>query len=311
LQSASIVITARSEGSNLRRTVDSILANTPAPDFDVLLIDDGSTDNGFRFLDEKRYREDQRLRRYRFDQPVGLIRARHEGVRRTRGDMIAFLDAHVAVPPNWLATLMQTMERWGEQNIITPDISVLDEKHWLPTPPLGQVMTVNDSLEMVWSQPPYLTDLVPVVVGCAWLISRRLYYQIGGFDLGLRRWGCENIDICLKAYAAGGACYLERSVVVGHLFRGEFPYAIDGADVTYNKLRTAYIHFSDETFRRVLERLRAQPGFSDARARFQEDLSELNQHRRRQRAAARRDPEWFVRTFWRPPCVSADAKVGA
>lgn len=305
METVTIIITAHNEGDNVRRTVESILANTHSTEFEIVLIDDGSTDDSFRFLEGGAHCTDTRVRRFRFERSVGLIRARHEGVRRAGGDCIVFLDAHTAVLPGWLTRLTEALERWGPHAVITPDISVLNEATWSPGGSSGGIVAINETLDIFWRDPIYPTGLVPTVVGCCWILPRRFYYQVGGFDLGLRRWGCENIDLTLKAYAAGGACYLEPSVLVGHLFRGEFPYPVRNSDMTYNKLRTGYVHFSDGSFRRLLDHLRNEPGFPEAVADFRADLSELDHLRRMQRLANRRHPDWFVRMFL--PALSDEA----
>jgi glycosyltransferase involved in cell wall biosynthesis len=301
----SIVITAHNEGDNLRRTVDSILASTGWPTYEIILLDDGSSDDSFAFLGDEPYCSDARLQRYRFERSVGLIRARHEGIRWARGDYITILDAHIAVVPGWLTTLAEALGRWGPYSLITPDISMLDNEIWSPTPPMGQIVAVNENLDMVWRAPLFPTGLVPIVLGACWIMARQFYFQVGGFDLGLRRWGLENVDLGLKVYAAGGVCYCEPGVLVGHLFRGEFPYAMSYQNLTYNKLRVGYVHFSDGIFRRLLDRLAGEPGFAEAMADFQVELSELDRLRQRQQASNRRDPDWFVRLFlpgliWEP-----------
>src|SRR5207253_3059201 len=143
---------------------------------------------------------------------------------------------------------------------------------------------------------PY-SETVPTVLGCCLLVPRRFYFQIGGFDLGIRRWGSEFTDLILKVYAAGGTCRHEPRALVGTLFRSSFPYAMNYRDVTYNKLRTGYVHFSDASFRRLLGRLAPEPGFAEALALFRAELAELEHLRRAQQAANRRDPDWWVRTF--------------
>lgn len=296
-KTVSIVITAHNEGDNVRRTVESILANTDSPEFEIILVDDGSSDGGFAFLAEHPYGSDGRLRCHRLEPAFGYNRARHEGIRLARNDCVVILDAHIAVRPGWLATLVKALERWGPYAVITPDISRLNEDSWSPNPSSRQIVTIDEKLDMVWQPPLYPTGIVPIVLGCCTLMLRRFYYQLGGFDLGLRRWGCDNVDLALKVYAAGGACYCEPSVAVGHLFRRAFPYAMNYRALTYNKLRTGYIHFSDESFRRLLHHLRDEPAFAEAMADFRADASELDHLRRAQREANRRDPDWYVRMF--------------
>ncbi len=293
----SIVVAAHNEGDNVRRTVESIVGNTDTPQFEILLVDDGSTDDSFAFLSRVPHAGDRRLRCYRFGESVGCIRARHQGSRLAQYDHIVFLDAHVSVPQGWLAALERTLLRWGPHIAITPDVSTLNEETWSANPSTGQVLTIDEDLGFVWQNLCYPTRLMATAGGCCVFMTKQLYRQCGGFDLGLRRWGCEFIDLIMKVYAIGGACYLEPSVLVGHLFRSGFPYPMHYRDVTYNKLRIGYIHLSDIAFRNLLERLTQQHGFTEAMVAFRADLQEIEHLRRAQRAANRRDEDWFVRMF--------------
>jgi hypothetical protein len=205
----------------------------------------------------------------------------------------------MALPPGWLAPLVRSLRQWGPTAAVTPAIVPLDEASWTPRGPTGQVVTIDDRFDFVWvrEETIYPTGLVGTVLGCCVAMGREWYHQVGGFDLGLHRWGCEFVDLIMKVYATGGACYHEPSSCVGHLFRTAFPYAMSCRDVTYNKLRTGYVHLSDRRFRRLLDRLADEPGFAEAMAEFHNDLSEIDQLRQARHASNQRDAEWFVRMF--------------
>ena len=113
----------------------------------------------------------------------------------------------------------------------------------------------------------------------------------------MRRGGSASIDLLRKVYNAGGACWLEPAAVVGHLFRQRFPYEMHFRDVAYNKLRTAFVHFSEPVFRRFWERTAGDPGQAEARQKFAEHQEELERRRAIRLACSRRRPDWFVERF--------------
>ena len=293
----SIVIAARQEAENVRRTVDSILPTIDDSDVEIVLVDDGSTDDSFAFLSEEPYDSDRRLRRFRFQVPVGCIRARHKGASLARGDYLVFFDAHMALPAGWLGGLIGAVETWGPDSVVTPDVAPLDPDTWTPTQANGMVLNLDDELDFRWTKPPYSTGLLPTVGGCCAAMRRDLYVRTGGFDLGLRGWGCEFVELILKVYEAGGACYREPSVVVGHRFRQTSPYPRTWRDLLYNRLRTGYVHLPVYAFCRLLQRLSTRPAFSEAFAEFQESLIDLEHLRSERRASSVRDSSWFVRLF--------------
>jgi RNA polymerase subunit RPABC4/transcription elongation factor Spt4 len=203
----------------------------------------------------------------------------------------------MALPLGWLENLSMSLERWGPLTAITPDVSTMDKKHWTYGSSSGCVLSFDEKLDFFWTPPAYPSGITPIVGGCCVMISRDFYCQIGGFDLGLRRWGCEFIDLSLKVYSGGGCCVFEPSVVVGHLFREHIPFPLTCLEVTYNKLRTAYIHLDDATFIYVLHKLEQEPDFDMAWDDFLSELTYINTRRCQQMENSIRPRDWFARMF--------------
>lgn len=82
-----VVVPTYNRGPILRETIDSVLAQD-FTDFELLVIDDGSTDDTARTV---RSIPDPRLEYIRQDN-AGPSAARNLGIRRARGDLVAFLD---------------------------------------------------------------------------------------------------------------------------------------------------------------------------------------------------------------------------
>ena len=95
---ATIVIPVFNGETTLRESIDSALAQTYS-DFEVLVVDDGSTDGS---ADIVRSYDDPRLRMVQ--QPnAGLNSARNTGIRESKGDYIGLLDADDLWEPTKLA----------------------------------------------------------------------------------------------------------------------------------------------------------------------------------------------------------------
>lgn len=283
----SVILAAHNEGEHLRRTLDSLEEGCRGCTWEAVLVDDGSDDGSLDGLPGA----------FRFPERVGCVRARHQGVRLARGEYVVFLDAHVAVEAGFLEGLLLAARRRGPLAAVAPAVGPLDPEGWRPLDPYPTVLAMDETWSMAWIPVPYPTGLIPTVGGMCFLLPRHLYLQAGGFDLGLRLWGSEFLDLTLKIYAAGGAVFHEPSVRIGHLFRRTFPYAMDFADITYNKLRSAFVHLSPGSFARLLPRLAREPGYPAAMEILARERSELEHLRRFRRDANRRHPDWFVRTF--------------
>lgn len=103
----SVIVPVFNAEKYLRRCVDSILAQT-FTDFELLLIDDGSSDNSGAICDEYASR-DPRVRV--FHKPNGGVSsARNLGLDNARGEWISFVDSDDTVVPDYCRTLMRECE---------------------------------------------------------------------------------------------------------------------------------------------------------------------------------------------------------
>lgn len=87
----SVVIPTYNREHLLSRSLDSVLAQT-FTDFEVLVVDDGSTDGTAVLMAEYEAR-DGRIRYLSQPRNAGVSAARNRGLREARGDFIAFLDS--------------------------------------------------------------------------------------------------------------------------------------------------------------------------------------------------------------------------
>jgi glycosyltransferase involved in cell wall biosynthesis len=128
----SVVIATYNYGRYLGRAIDSVLAQTMG-DFELLVVDDGSTDDTPSVID--RYRFDPRLNYIRREH-IGAPFVKNLGVRCARGEFVAFLDADDV----WLPTKLERQLRLFEGR---PDVGVVysrmqfinEEGGMLPTAP--------------------------------------------------------------------------------------------------------------------------------------------------------------------------------
>lgn len=91
----------------LQRCIDSILAQTYR-DFELLLIDDGSTDSSGAICDE--YAEKDSRVRIVHKPNGGVSSARNLGLDKARGEWIAFCDADDYVSPHYLKNLYEAAD---------------------------------------------------------------------------------------------------------------------------------------------------------------------------------------------------------
>jgi hypothetical protein len=106
----SIVIPLYNKAPYVRRTLDSISGQTFS-DFEVIVVDDGSTDDGAAIV---RDYSDQRLRLIS-QANAGPGPARNTGAAQARGELIAFLDADDEWLPSYLEESVTLLEGFGPE----------------------------------------------------------------------------------------------------------------------------------------------------------------------------------------------------
>jgi glycosyltransferase involved in cell wall biosynthesis len=94
----SVVITCFNYGRYLKKCLDSVLAQSVG-DFEVVVIDDGSTDDTAEVI--RPFRKDSRIR-FHYQANQGQTIAKNTGIQLSQGELIAFLDADDYWEPNKL-----------------------------------------------------------------------------------------------------------------------------------------------------------------------------------------------------------------
>jgi len=112
----SVVIPMRNEEKHIARCIDSVLAQDYPPDrFEVIVVD-GDSDDGSRAILAS---YGQRLRVLR--NPARIVpTAMNIGIRAARGEIIARVDAHTTLEPDYLRRGVETLLRTGADNVGGP-----------------------------------------------------------------------------------------------------------------------------------------------------------------------------------------------
>lgn len=241
----SVIIPTRNEGSLLRMTIDSILSQTDYPNYEVLIVDDGSTDGSC----EPFKAADSRVQVIRAN-GVGVAKARNVGARHARGEYIVFIDAHCRVSQNWLSCFEHAL-RPMDVCVVGPCFTRLEEPE-----PRGCGMGWTDyTLAQSWYEPLAIVETyeVPITPGGCQAFRRSTFQSIGRYDEGFSQWGFEDVEICLRSWLLGYRVVVDPTVVIAHYFRESRNYEVNDAEVTYNFLRMIHLHLSPRRIRRVLK----------------------------------------------------------
>jgi glycosyltransferase involved in cell wall biosynthesis len=179
----SVVIPAYNSGKLLGQTLESVL-NQSFRDLEVILVDDGSTDDTTRVADA-------------FGPPVRVVRqrnqgpsaARNHGVEVARGPFIAFLDADDLWLPDKLRLQMELFDRRPELGLVYTNYQYTDGSKLLPLHRSAQKKPYEG-----WVFRQLLRD--NFVATSTAVLRRECFRQVGGFDPKLRI--SEDYDLWLR-----------------------------------------------------------------------------------------------------------------
>ena len=180
----SIIVPARNEEDNIRRCVESLLEQD-YDNYEVIVVDDGSTDETPAILDELARSHPHRDRLYilrlRDDLPEGWAGKPHaiqKGTQEARGKWLLFTDADTYHAPNALrSSLAQAIEEKADLFTIgsTQELPAFWDKVLMPMVYLG--------ISMLY--PPKLVNnprsKVAIANGQYILIRREVYDALGGY----------------------------------------------------------------------------------------------------------------------------------
>ncbi len=109
----SIVICSRNRLAALKKHALPSLLTLNYPSFEVVIVDDASTDGTNEFLST--YCQDHpHVKAIQNQIAKGLCNARNVGIAQCRGEIIAFIDDDCSVSPNWLNELIKA---YGDEKI--------------------------------------------------------------------------------------------------------------------------------------------------------------------------------------------------
>src|SRR5262245_22488371 len=109
----SVVIPCRNEAQNLAFLIGEVDTALAGKDYEVLVVDDGSTDATGTVLAERIARGDRRVRHIRHDRSAGQSAAVRSGLLAARGGIVATMDGDGQNDPAYLPKLVEALESAG------------------------------------------------------------------------------------------------------------------------------------------------------------------------------------------------------
>jgi GT2 family glycosyltransferase len=182
----SVVVASYNGARTLRACLES-LRRLNYSDYEVILVDDGSTDETPAIA--KSFPEFRYIRQSN----QGLSAARNAGIAAARGEIVAFTDDDCRVDEDWLYYLVNDLmdNEWvgiGGHNLLPPDDSCVAAAVTASPGGPAHVMLTDREAEHI--------------PGCNMAFLKWALEEIGGFDPVFRKAG-DDVDVCWRLQEVG------------------------------------------------------------------------------------------------------------
>ena len=174
----SVIIPLYNKAPYVRKALESVFGQTYR-DFECIVVDDGSTDNSLAVV--KECVEQFRIYNFKFQilsqKNVGVAAARNNGVVKSKGEYVCFLDAD----DWWEPTYLEEMDRLIKEY---PDAGIYASNYIYYKPGKTHVALKLERGYMNYPE-AYLHGEMPVWTGAA-CMSRKVFEEMGGFPMGIK-----------------------------------------------------------------------------------------------------------------------------
>jgi GT2 family glycosyltransferase len=205
----SVIVTTRERREALIATLEALATQTvAAASYEVLVVDDGSTDGTFEAVSA--LRPPYALRVLRHPEQRGISAGRNTAIRQARGRVLIFLSDDLLVPPGFVAAHLTALERNAGAWIV----GGFRQLPSLRETPFGRYL---DDVEEGFTKARQRAPIGPELWELSWPTARNLslphadFLAAGPFDERFRS-TCEDQDLAIRARARGVRFLYDASI---------------------------------------------------------------------------------------------------
>lgn len=217
----SIVVVTYKRSESLELTLDDLAAQKAPEAFDVVVVMQGYPAGADEELRE-RFRGRLLLDCMTFPNALGTSRARNIGWRRSRGDIVAFVDDDIRLPAHWVKTLLAF---YDDKSVGAVGGFVDHPGHFNPARNAAYRILglTSNRYKIDWggfnvgpTAHPDRDQLAGWLSGSNMSFRRSAIAGVGGFDEALGAFWHEDADVSHRVGTAGWRVLSSRKITVEH-----------------------------------------------------------------------------------------------
>ena len=185
MPTVSVIIPTYNRALIIKDAIQSVLNQTYS-DYEIIVVDDGSTDNTNNVINDFRSRSEKV--HYIYQENKGRSAARNLGIRAARGDYVAFLDSDDMFLPEKLPVQVMALENNLDFGMVFSHVLRMDEH--------GNILhDISHGREKLtgWIYPELLFIKKNIITIPSVMVRKRVLNEIGGFDETMHI--CEDLDL--------------------------------------------------------------------------------------------------------------------
>lgn len=206
----SIIIPSKNCYEHVRKCLTTLFEKTTYPNFEVILVDNGSQDQRcFQLYQTFEKSETRRFRVISDTRPFNFAAQNRTGVDTSKGEYLVFLNNDTEIiTPDWLEEMLRVAQ--------FPEVGAVGCKLLYPDGKIqhagilgaGRDIAVHAGINLesnhnLYCQMLNTTHETLAVTAACLMVNRQKFLEVGGFDENFLQNGYGDVDFCLKLYSKG------------------------------------------------------------------------------------------------------------
>jgi hypothetical protein len=218
----SVIILSWNTERLLRGCLDSIFKGNETPRLEVIVVDNGSSDNSVRMV-KKNF---SRVKLIENKENLGFAKGNNLGIKMARGEYLMLLNSDTVVKRGVLEKLANFLDQNPAVAVVGPKLLNQDGS---PQANCGRFPHLLVALVMLFLEhfggsdlvrcSPDKSKFVDWLMGAAFVARRQVFNKIGGLDEALFMY-MEEVEWFYQAKKAGFKAYFLKEAEIVHLGRG-------------------------------------------------------------------------------------------